>query len=398
LTWVVVAAARSASAQTPDGGPDPAQVRLRIGPLMMNPTISLTNLGVDQNVFNEPDEQAPEKDFTFTITPAANIWMRMGRSWLTAVVREDIVWYQEFSSERSAGNTYTVGWNAPLNRLLLKAGAMYVTAGDRPGFEIDARAHRRQISYNGAAEIRAVSKTLLGVHIEQQHLDFDEGASFDGINLHDELSFQSTVAGVSIRHELTPLTSVSVAASRGQDRFRYTPLRDSDSDLIAGTITFNSFAVIKGSATIGYRQFKPLSSAVPGFEGTTALASLSYTFMGATRFGFTAKRDLQYSYDAEQPYYLESGYDLTIAQQIFGPFDVVIRGGAHDLAYRSRTDVAIPSPERTDRVLSYGAGLGYHMGKELRLGFNVDNIGRQSDRADRRYDNLRVGTAITYGF
>ena len=37
--------------------------RVRLGPLWLNPTISLNNLGVDDNVFNDPATKAPKKDW-----------------------------------------------------------------------------------------------------------------------------------------------------------------------------------------------------------------------------------------------------------------------------------------------------------------------------------------------
>ncbi len=53
---------------------------------------------------------------------------------------------------------------------------------------------------------------------------------------------------------------------------------------------------------------------------------------------------------------------------------------------------------QVDIVRSYGAGVGLHLGKELRLGFNVDHIARDSELRDLRYSTLRIGTSITYGF
>ena len=44
-----------------------------------------------------------------------------------------------------------------------------------------------------------------------------------------------------------------------------------------------------------------------------------------------AIRDVQYSFEANQPYYLQTGIEGSIAQQIFGPFDVVGRGGVQSL-------------------------------------------------------------------
>ena len=48
--------------------PDPfVSARVHIGPFAVNPSISLANVGLDTNVFNEVVD--PKKDFTATITP-----------------------------------------------------------------------------------------------------------------------------------------------------------------------------------------------------------------------------------------------------------------------------------------------------------------------------------------
>ena len=71
----------------------------------------------------------------------------MGRSWVTGNVKEDLVWYQTFASERSANNSVKVGWLLPLNRLTFNADTAYLHTRDRPGFEIDARSQRSELAY-----------------------------------------------------------------------------------------------------------------------------------------------------------------------------------------------------------------------------------------------------------
>src|SRR5207245_888378 len=134
-----------ASAQSGGRGePDISKAHVRFSRLLLNPTIALTNLGIDTNVFNEPDQRTPKRDFTLTVTPQTDLWLRMGRSWVTGHVKEDLVWYKEFASERSANNSVTVGWLLPLNRLLLNADTAYLRTRDRPGYEIDARSERNE--------------------------------------------------------------------------------------------------------------------------------------------------------------------------------------------------------------------------------------------------------------
>ena len=394
---LVLAAVAPVYAQTSEGGPDPAKVRVRIGPLWMNPTVSLTNLGVDDNVFNEPEDHSPKRDVTFTVTPTTDLWVRMGRTWLSGSIKEELVWYQKYATERAANSGYKLGWKVPLNRLVVDVGATYLNARDRPGYEIDARALRTEAAYKGVVEVRALSKTFFGVRAERQQIDFDKTAVFLGALLQSELNHVTTGAGVTARHQLTPLTSVSFAASRSQDRFEFSPLRDSDSDTAAVTLAFDPFALIKGGATFGYRDFHPRSAGVDDYKGLTAAIDLSYTLLGVTKVAVRALRDVQYSFDVNQPYYLQTGIEGSIAQQIFGPFDVVGRLGVQSLAYRDRAGATVLVVDRVDSVRTYGAGVGYHLGKDLRLGFNVDQSRRDSDVASRRYSGFKFGTAVTYG-
>lgn len=387
----------AASAQTIPHEPDPNKVRVRLGPLSLNPSIALTNAGVDTNVFNEADSTTPEKDFTLTVTPKTDVFIRLGRTWLTGTITEDLVWYKKFSSERSANNNYSATWLVPLTRIGFAVGGNWISTHERPGFEIDARSERTERAGNAAIELRALSRTYVGVKGEQRKIDFDRGAVFLGNSLHDELTRTVTTGAVTLRHQLTPLTSIGFSAGREQQRFDFAPIRDSDSDKYDLSLSFDPFALINGSATFGYRDFKPVASDVPGYSGSTAGVNLFYVALGSTKISGTLIRDVQYSYDISQPYYLLTGTTGTLAQQIYGPLDVEARIGAQRLAYRDRQGASVAVSDRTDRVRTYGGGVGYHLGSDLRMGFNVDKQTRESDLQQRRYEGLRYGLAVTYG-
>lgn len=371
---------------------------MRIGPLLLNPTISVSNVGVDNNVFNEPEDRDPKRDFTMTLTPATDLWLRIGPSWLTGNIKEDIVWFQTYASERAANSSYALGWRVPMNRVVLNTAVTYLNTRDRPGFEIDARSQRNEFGYKGSLELRAFSRTSLVVNASRLRVDFDKDSVFQESHLQFELNRVSTAVGGGIAHQITDLTTLSFNVSRFRDTFEFSPLRDSISNVAAVGVTFNPAALIKGSATIGYRDFKPVSSDLVAFKGPTAAANLTYTLLGITRFAVLATRDVQYSYDINQPYYLLTGAEFSVAQQIFGPFDLVGRIGRQTLAYQERAGAAVEVTDRVDRVRSYGGGLGYHLGKELRLGVNVDSYQRSSGVLSRQYDDLRIGSSLTYGF
>lgn len=394
VTGTLAASARALAQSTAE--PDTTRARLRLGPLSVTPTIEITNLGLDDNVFNDPQGQE-KRDFTYTLTPKAEVALKMGSTWITGMAREEVLWYQKYSSERAGNAGFALGWIVPLNRLSFAVNGSYLNARDRPGFEIDARSRRQERSVNGLVEVRALSKTFFGVRGERVNIDFDKEAVFLGSSLRRDLNRTTTGGAVSIRHQLTPLTSIAVDVGRSQDRFEFSPSRDSDSTTAGVQVRFDPFALIKGTARFGYRDFTPADKSLPGYQGSTAAVDLTYSLLGVTRFNVTVSRDIQYSFDVDRPYYLQSGVTGSVAQQIYGPLDAVARVGVQRLNYRDRIGTAAVLTDRTDTVQTFGGGFGYRLGSDLRIGVNVDKYRRVTDVAGRRYNALRVGTSITYG-
>ena len=173
--------------------------------------------------------------------------------------------------------------------------------------------------------------------------------------------------------------------------------RDADSTVASVAVTFDPFALIKGNLTLGYRDFRPRSAAIPPYTGGTVQADLSYTAFGSTRASVTVARDVQYSFELAEPYYIQTGATFSISEHIAGPIDAVARVGLQHLAYQKSTLAPQGLPDRTDRVRSSGAGLGYRIEPDLRLGVNVDAYERTSPIGDRRFHALRIGAAMTYG-
>jgi putative beta-barrel porin BBP2 len=379
--------------------PNPAaEAKIHLGPLSLSPTIALTNVGVDTNVFYEPSQLAPKRDFTIAFEPKTDWWLRAGPTWFLGNVTEGLVYYNTYASERSVNGFYKAGWLVPLTRLTLQVDGSYLTTRDRPGFEIDVRSHRYETAVDGSLELRAFSKTFVGIKGQRTKVNFDKDAVFLDSSLQLELNRTVTTAAVTARHELTPLTSLTFDVGKEEDRFQFSPLRDSDSTQISAGVKFDPLALLKGTATFGYRDFEPRSPDLPRYKGTTATVDLTYVALSATKLTVRGMRDVQYSYDINQPYYVQTGVQGELMQQVFGPVDVVGRAGIARLDYRDRAGAVVPVADHLDSVHIYGGGVGYHLGKELRVGFNVDQQRRDSRVALRQYNGLRYGTSVTYGF
>ena len=167
-------------------------------------------------------------------------------------------------------------------------------------------------------------------------------------------------------------------------------------------VEFKPRALIKGSAYVGYRRFTPsVAGVLPEFSGLVAQLGLSYTLLGSTTFGVSYARDLTYSYDEVQPFFINNWVGASVRRALGRRFDVLVSADRHLYAYQDllvQPVVDLALAPRTDTTWNYAGSIGYRIGKG-RVGFGVSYWERESTTRNLRdYDNLRFGTTVTYGF
>src|SRR5438552_15075679 len=104
----------SVSAAAGQSGSDPSsEAPMRLGPLRLTPSVSLTNFGIDSNVFNEVDN--PKRDFTATLSPRTEARLRLGRARVIGNGGVDFVYFSQYASQRSLNLHGEVRLELPLN-------------------------------------------------------------------------------------------------------------------------------------------------------------------------------------------------------------------------------------------------------------------------------------------
>ena len=165
-------------------------------------------------------------------------------------------------------------------------------------------------------------------------------------------------------------------------------------------VTFDPLALIRGSASFGVRDFRPDSPDIPGFTGGTMAVDLTYTLLGSTRFAVRALRDIQYSFDILQPYYLQTGGHLTVTQRLLWKVEFVANADSEVLDYKWRRGATpVPgTPERADTASTVGFGFGIPLARGFKLVLGLERS-RRNSREDPavNYNRRRVISTITLG-
>lgn len=364
---------------------------IRLGPLGLSPTFTLTNFGMDSNVFNDADD--PQSDFTLTATPRVVARVRGGRLRLSGSLATGLVYYQEFEDERSidyaadGGADLDLGWFQPY------ASARRLDTKDRLNAELDLRAPRLSVNLAAGARVLTSPRTGFRMEARRASVTFDEAAVFEGVPLSQTLDSDTTTFEAGLEFYLTPLTTLSVMASRQEDRFDQSPERNADSYKVMPVLKFEPPAVLQGTIGVGYRRFDGRAAAMPDFTGVVFEGALSHVFVERTKVDVGVFRDVQYSFEVEEPYYVTTGVRVTATHQLRESLDARGMVSRERLGYRSQQ-----TDDRRDWVTLVSGGVGYRFSPNLRVGVDLEYARRLSDRADRDYDRVRLLGSAAFGF
>jgi len=387
-----LAAVGSAHAQTPAPPESIESMPIHAGPLGLRPSLAITNVGTDSNVFNVADD--PQDDFTATIVPRIVARLRAGRLMFSYGAASDIVYFRTFDDEGSVNGTTDLRVEANLGRLQPYASAGWVATKERLNSEIDVRAPRTQHSIGAGARVLLASRTAFVINARRFDLEFDEGSAFRGSDLAHNLNSRTDSLESGVQLTLTPLTTLNVTTTVQRDRFDSEPSRNADSWRLTPALQFDPTALIRGTVAVGYRHFDARDPQVPDYSGVVVQVLAGYTLLERTKFDLDLTRDVQYSYADLEPYYLTNGGRVTVTHRLAGPFEIQGTLGRQSLGYRN---TIASDAIRTDTVETYGAGVGYWLRPLLRVGFNWEHVQRQSAISDRQYERRRLFASLTYG-
>jgi hypothetical protein len=136
---------------------------------------------------------------------------------------------------------------------------------------------------------------------------------------------------------------------------------------------------------------------VAEYRGLTAFADIRYLFRDWIEVKVDANRDVDYSYDPLEPYYLEMGGRLTVTQRVVGPFGVIGIAERWNIHHQQ----VFGGPEfdgRLDTTTSVGAGLAIQKSKQVRFELVYQHTSRRSSAPGwREYERQQIFASAIYG-
>ncbi len=380
---------RLSASQAP---PDPvAKAPVHFGPFGLAPKFAISNVGKDNNVFNESTN--PKDDFTLTTSPGLDLWLRTGKGMFKAAGRVDLTYYTTYANQSSSSSGVTGNYEYPINRLRPFLAFSTLNAKERPGYEINTRVRRYEDGQTAGLDFRVASKSYIGFDYQHQSTRYADDAVYAWQELDQTLNRETNSVNGSFKQSLTPLTTFMITTSYEEERFEFQTDRNSNSLRVMAGFDLSQFALIRGSARVGFRSKVAADGGnLPAFRGLIANVDTSYTAPSQTRLTARFRRDVQPSYDPKNPYYVQTGFGLVVTQRVIGKWDVQA-GAARDLlGYQTQL-----GDGRDDRIDHISGGIGYQLADQVRVSFDVQGLQRLS-QIENDYRSLRWGFSVNYGY
>lgn len=395
LVWCALMSlvAVASLAQTPVTIADPSSATVRIGAVGLTPRVSISDVGIDTNVFASVEN--PQQDTTAAASAGTDLWLRTGRGLFYVQADADYLYFDRFASERSLNSEARARYEIRLNRLVPYAWASTGDFKRRPNDEIVARVRHFRSELGGGLSTRLWSRTTARVEWQRSHLGYGDTARFDGHDLRTQLNQRRDTVGLSMRQQLTALTTFVTRVTHDRNEFEFERQRNSDSVHVDAGFELGQFALIRGTAMFGYHHLRADDPvALPEFSGMTSNVDVAYTAPTQTRLQAIIERALQQSYDPRAPHYTESTFTGIVTQRLSGRWDVQLTGGRTRQVFLD-TPLSAGRTDVTDRI---SGGIGYALAGQARAGLDVSSVHRRSPLPRRDYRGLIGGFSLTYGY
>ncbi len=365
---------------------------LTIGRVRVAPGVVVREIGWDTNVFDEAEN--PKEDFIVSVAPDAAVFTRLRFLQLSAYGGADFNYFRTYDQENSVGHNLRGRADILLSRFRPFAAAGRAGSRTRPNGEIDVRADRLEEEFSGGLAFDVSRYGQLYGAAYRFRTRFRD-AFEDGVNLAVTLNRDSNQYSGGLRTDITPLLSMIASVAFREELFAADPRRNAQAWFATADFRFDPAAIIAGQIAVSFEEFNPANPAVRPFRGVVGNATIFYSFLEQGRIGVSAVRRTEFSFNAEDAYFIENGVTLSYTHHLFGAVDAQVKGAKSFFDY----GYSDSSPARQETLDLLGSSVGYNLRNRTRISINYEFVSRRSPEfVARNYDRRRTFVSWTFAY
>jgi len=383
------------------------RTRFKLGPFRIYPTIQFRNIGYDNNVYYQREEDDPITDFTATISPEVKVNV-LFRNYLILSLTEnpEYVYYFKEKRERSWNNTLSPAFKFLFfSRFVVSGSYHYSKRRRRATSEFDVRANEKIKGYSGQLYYETARRTSFGFSGSIRNISYEDVTlPEEEIYLSSALNREERNSHLEFYYRIFSESSFFIIGGYTEYNFEHVQSRwrDSTSYQVYSGIRFPLLGRARGTLSLGYKQLIPKTEEKKGFSGLVGNTNLSFRLR---RFTFRLQyiRDSSFSYSTNNIYFITDRYGAGVSFYLtkFLRIDYNLTYGKS--TYPEPMTLRMPDNtyteiKREDIYRTHNVGLVFRIIRNTGIGFIVNFWERTSNIPDVGRERMFVGGYVTYEF
>ena len=370
------------------------------GPFRIQPSLILSNVGVDSNLFYSPSD--PVKDFTITVGPSATLYIPIHRKFVLSLFGSpQYVWYSKTEQERTWNYYFSGAAQLNLKNIFFSLDGTYSDARERWNTEVDIRPRRKEMGYGGSVLVKAAWKTSFSLGYRTVKYNYESVEAASGFNAQEKLNRQESYANFSFFYQGSTQRRLFLEFEYGLYEFEFATqaaIGDSRSGAVYAGFEFSELGRrVRGRVRIGYKKFDVQNPGGPDYQGIVGDSQLSVQLAKPFVIRGSYVRDVRFSLWYNNPYYLESrpGVGLSIYPLKFLRLDYDYSQGRNEYPVVGGGG---PDVKRFDEYRIQSAGIYFRIKKNVAFGFIASWWVRDSNLDTEDDKRTFFGLNLTYDF
>jgi len=372
----------------------------KFGPFRIQPSLVISNAGVDSNVLYSPTD--PIKDFTITAGPAATIYVPIHRKFVLSLYGSpQYVWYSKTEQERTWNYYLNGAAQLSLKNVFFSLEGIYSDARERWNTEIDIRPRRKEEGYGGSVLVKAAWKTSFSLGYRTVKYDYESIEDASGFNVQEKLNRQESYANLSFFYQAATQRRFFLDFEYGLYQFDFATqaaIGDAQSGAAYAGLDFSRLGRrVRGRVRIGYKKYDVRAVDGPDYQGVVGDSQLWVRLAKPFVIRGSYVRDVRFSLWYDNPYYVESrpgaGVSLYPLRFLRLDYDYSVGRNRYPVVGGGGPDV-----KRLDEFTIQSAGIYFRIKKTVALGFIASWWARNSNLNAEDDKRTFFGLNLTYDF
>lgn len=380
------------------------RAKWQIGPFKVYPTIQFRNIGYDDNVYYQQEEDNPVSDYTGTVSPEIRVYLLFrNRLILSFLENPEYVFYLKEKRERAFNNRYSPRLKILLfNRFVLSGDYHYSKRRRRASSEFDMRTDELVKGCTGQIFSETARGTSFGFSGSIEKIRYEDIPGQE-IPLSDTLNREERSGHLEFYYRIFSESYFFISGGYTEYNFEdpQAHWRNSRSYQVYSGIRFPLLGKVRGTLSLGYKKFVPKTEGRKRFSGIVGNTNLDFRIW---RFNFRLNysRDNPFSYSTNI-YFIEDRYGGGISFYLTEYLRVDYNLNYGESNYPEPFSFQTPEGKyeeikRKDKYYIHTLGFVFRVVDNIGIGLMLNFWKRSSNYLWENRGRMFIGGYVTYEF